>query len=60
MSDILKKKFTNDTLEEELREIVCSQLQEINELRVQIRELKRIIAEETKSKYNGYKKKLRP
>ena len=54
--DTLKKKYTNNTVEEELREIICDQLQEINGLIQENKMLKRLVAEETKAKYEAYKK----
>lgn len=54
--DTLKKQYTNDTLEEQLRELICDQLQEINGLKEENKMLKRLVAEETKAKYEAYKK----
>jgi hypothetical protein len=54
--DSLKRKYTNNTLEEELREIVCTQLQEINRLTEEISLLKQVVAEEQKSRYEAYKR----
>ena len=49
----LKKQFTNDTLEEELREICCEQQKQINQ---SIKQLKKMIAEESEAKYRAYVK----
>jgi len=50
----LKEQFTNDTLEEELRVLVCEQKKEINYLKQNILHLKRMVAEESKAKYRAY------
>ena len=49
----LKKQFTNDTLEEELREICCEQQKQINQLNQSIKQLKKMIAEESEAKYRA-------
>jgi uncharacterized coiled-coil protein SlyX len=46
----------NNTLEEELRIILCEQKKEINSLNQSILQLKRMIAEETEAKYRLYVK----
>lgn len=46
----------NNTLEEELRIIICEQQQTINQLKSEIDLLKTVVAQETKEKYNAYKK----
>jgi hypothetical protein len=46
----------NNTLEEELRVILCEQKKEINSLNQNILQLKRMIAEETEAKYRAYVK----
>jgi len=50
----LKTQFTNDTLEEQLREIVCEQQKELNNLRQNIIQLKTMVAEESEAKYRAY------
>lgn len=52
----LKKQFTNDTLEEELREICCEQQKQINQLNQSIKQLKKMVAEESEAKYRAYVK----
>ena len=52
----LKKQFTNDTLEEELREICCEQQKQINRLNESIKQLKKMVAEESEAKYRAYVK----
>lgn len=54
--DKLKRKYTNNTLEEELREQLCEQLKEINSLKAENALLKITIAQETEQRYNLYKK----
>jgi len=46
----------NDTLEEELRVIICEQQKEINSLRKNQQHLKIMIAEESEAKYRSYVK----
>ena len=46
----------NDTLEEELRVIICEQQKEINGLRNNTLQLKKMIAEESEAKYRSYVK----
>jgi len=50
----LKTQFTNDTLEEQLREIVCDQQKELKSLRASIELLKNSVAEEQEAKYRAY------
>ena len=45
---------SNNTLEEELRIILCEQKKEINYLNQNILQLKRMVAEETEAKYRLY------
>ena len=52
----LKTDFTNNTLEEQLREIVCDQQKELNGLRQSIIQLKNMVAEESEAKYRAYVK----
>lgn len=54
--DTLKQKYTNNTQEEKLREMVCEQLQIINNLKQEVKILKQLVAEETQQKYEAYKK----
>lgn len=54
--DTLKQKYTNNTQEEQLREMVCDQLQIINNLKQEVKILKQLVAEETQQKYEAYKK----
>ena len=44
----------NDTLEEELRVLVCEQKKEINQLKQNILVLKRMVAEESQAKYTAW------
>ena len=46
----------NDTLEEELRLVICDQLQTINALRSEIDMLKNSVKEEQDGKYRAYVK----
>ena len=52
----LKAIYTNDTLEEQLREIVCDQQKELTNLKGQVEILKRTVAEEQEAKYRAYVK----
>ena len=45
---------SNNTLEEELRIILCEQKREIRTLNQSILQLKRMIAEESEAKYRAY------
>jgi hypothetical protein len=51
-----KNPTLNNTLEEELRIIICEQKQHIQALKSEIELLKNVVAQETKEKYNAYKK----
>ena len=44
----------NDTLEEELRVLICEQNKEINYLKQNIVLLKRMVAEESQAKYTAW------
>lgn len=46
----------NNTLEEELRIIICEQQEKIQALKNEIELLKNVVAQETEEKYNAYKK----
>ena len=46
----------NNTLEEELRIIICEQKREINALHQRMSVFKRMIAEESEAKYRAYVK----
>ena len=50
----LKTQFTNDTLEEQLREIICDQQKELNSLRASVTVLENSVAEEQEGKYRAY------
>lgn len=50
----LKTTFTNDTLEEQLRELICDQQKELNSLRQNVTQLKNMVAEESEAKYRAY------
>ena len=52
----MTNKTLNNTLEEELREIVCDQLKEINGLKTTIEMLKQTVKEEQDAKYRAYVK----
>ena len=52
--DVLKKKYTNNTLEEELREIICDQLKQINFLKNQVKLLEKNVSLECAEKYRAY------
>ena len=52
----MTNKTLNITLEEELREIVCDQLKEINGLKTTIEMLKQTVKEEQDAKYRAYVK----
>ena len=49
-----KMKMLNDTLEEELRLMLCEQKEIINVLQQNILSLKKMVAEETEAKYIAY------
>ena len=52
----MTNKTLNNTLEEELREMVCDQLKDINGLKATIELLKHTIKEEQDAKYRAYVK----
>jgi len=52
----MTNKTLNNTLEEELREIVCDQLKDINGLKATIEMLKHTVKEEQDAKYRAYVK----
>jgi len=54
MSDTLKKKYTNNTLEEELRTMLVEKNNENNALRAEIKMLRNSVAEEQEAKYRAY------
>jgi len=56
MSDQLRKKFTNNTLEEDLRIMLVEKNNECNALREEIKMLKNSVAEEQDAKYRAYVK----
>lgn len=56
MTESLTKKFTNDTLEEELRVMLVEKNNECNALREEIKMLKNSVAEEQDAKYRAYVK----
>jgi hypothetical protein len=53
MTDILTKKFTNNTLEEELRTMLVEKNNECNNLRSQIEMLEKSVADEQEQKYRA-------
>ena len=54
MSEALKKQFTNDTLEEELRVMLVDKNNECNALRQRVSILEQTVAEEQEAKYRAY------
>jgi hypothetical protein len=54
MSESLKKQFTNDTLEEELRVMLVDKNNECNALRAKVKILEATVAEEQEAKYRAY------
>jgi chromosome segregation ATPase len=56
MTDQLTKKFTNNTLEEDLRTMLVEKNNECNALREEIKMLKNSVAEEQDAKYRAYVK----
>ena len=54
MTDPLTEKFTNNTLEEELRIMLVEKNNECNSLKAEIDDLKKIVAEEQEGKYRAY------
>jgi len=53
---VAQNTLLNDTLEEELRLVICDQLQTINALRSEIDMLKNSVKEEQDGKYRAYVK----
>lgn len=53
MTESLTKKFTNDTLEEELRVMLVEKNNECNNLRAQIELLEKCVADEQEQKYRA-------
>jgi hypothetical protein len=56
MTDHLTKKFTNNTLEEDLRIMLVEKNNECNALREEIKMLKVSVAEESDAKYRAFVK----
>lgn len=56
MTEELTKKFTNNTLEEDLRIMLVEKNNECNALREEIKMLKNSVAEEQEAKYRAYVK----
>jgi len=54
MTESLKKQFTNDTLEEELRVMLVDKNNECNALRAKVKILEATVAEEQEAKYRAY------
>ena len=54
--DNLKRKYTNNTLEEELREMLCEQHKELSRLRVENEILRKTVALEVEEKYHAYQR----
>lgn len=54
MSEALKKQFTNNTLEEELRVMLVNKNNECNALRKRVEILEQTVAEEQEAKYRAY------
>lgn len=54
MTDPLTEKFTNNTLEEELRIMLVEKNNECHALKAEIEALKKIVAEEQEGKYRAY------
>ena len=54
MTDPLTEKYTNNTLEEELRIMLVKKNNECNSLKAEIGALKKIVAEEQEMKYRAY------
>jgi chromosome segregation ATPase len=54
MTDPLTEKFTNNTLEEELRTMLVDKNNECNALKAEIETLRRSVAEEQEAKYRAY------
>tara|TARA_Y100001972_G_C7645929_1_gene324610 strand:+ start:644 stop:856 length:213 start_codon:yes stop_codon:yes gene_type:complete len=53
MIDAVTKKFTNDTLEEELRRQLVDKNNECNELKAKIQLLEKAVADEQEQKYKA-------
>jgi len=53
MTDTVTKKFTNNTLEEELRTMLVEKNNECNNLRSRIEMLEKSVAEEQEQKYRA-------
>lgn len=53
MTDTITKKFTNNTLEEELRTMLVEKNNECNNLRGRIEMLEKSVAEEQEQKYRA-------
>jgi chromosome segregation ATPase len=54
MTDPITEKYTNNTLEEELRTMLVDKNNECNALKGEVDALKRIVAEEQEGKYRAY------
>ena len=54
MTDPITEKFTNNTLEEELRTMLVDKNNECNALKAEIETLRRSVAEEQEAKYRAY------
>ena len=54
MVDPITEKFTNNTLEEELRTMLVDKNNECNALKAEIEMLQRSVAEEQEAKYRAY------
>jgi|TARA_R110002012_G_scaffold195898_1_gene364112 hypothetical protein len=54
MVDPITEKFTNNTLEEELRTMLVDKNNECNALKAEVDALKKSVAEEQEGKYRAY------
>jgi chromosome segregation ATPase len=54
MTDPLTEKYTNNTLEEELRTMLVDKNNECNALKAEVTALKKSVAEEQEGKYRAY------
>ena len=54
MTDPITEKFTNNTLEEELRTMLVDKNNECNALRAKVKVLEATVAEEQEAKYRAY------
>jgi len=54
MTDPITEKYTNNTLEEELRTMLVDKNNECNALKGEVDALKKIVAEEQEGKYRAY------